>query len=386
MNIGIYARPLENDHRYRGIGVYTERIIKALVSEFPDDKYFIIAGEPDKILAGLFPALPDNIIPVRMSIKPWEDRKYFWIYEYLRFASFSLSAQLAGGVRLDMIHFPDSIVRPYFGAAWAVTVHDLIPLVFAGLHPLGRNRRLFYFTQRFLLKAGCRLITDSKCSAGDIEKLYGVGGAAVAPLGFDFKEAEAALCRGLGAVYSLPEKYILGLYAADWRKNSAALVRIYSIYRRLASNPRPLIISGRYSEDESAYREMAREIKLQGLEEHIMFLNYSGREELVNIIKNSEALLFPSMYEGFGLPPLEALALGAPVVAFDNSSIREVVEDGYFLAPDGDYDEFARKTVHITENRLEAVERIRVMERRISEYSWARSARLTRKAFGPPDR
>jgi glycosyltransferase involved in cell wall biosynthesis len=250
-----------------------------------------------------------------------------------------------GKAAFEQWHFPraaaDANVAlvPYWGpplvcrAPVVVTVHDLIPLVVAGYRRALRVRLYSRLAVAATRRADA-VIADSERTARDIRARLGVDGRRVhvVPLGVaPFRVAGAAGASGTQAGLvsetgeRVPERYGLYLGGFDARKNVAMLVEVWrGVY---ALTGVPLVIAGAA---DAALRALA------GPGPEIRFVGEVSEATKARLYGSASVFAYPSLYEGFGLPPLEAMSAGVPVVASDASSLPEVVGDaGIVLPPSG---------------------------------------------------
>lgn len=194
-----------------------------------------------------------------------------------------------------------------------ITVHDTLALHFPAQHRL--QHAYFRLVLPMLAKSSACVVTVSKNSRRDISHLLGVPEEKVHAFypGFD-RKAFAPEGRG-----SPESPYFLAVGASFPHKNLEKLLEAYALISTRV--PERLIIVG----GENRYMLRLRRLSQRlGLRERIVFPGYAGQSELARLYRNATALVFPSLYEGFGLPPLEAMASGCPVVVSNSSSLPEV--------------------------------------------------------------
>ena len=224
---------------------------------------------------------------------------------------------------------------PYFAApVWpatptVVTVHDLIPMVL----PAYRGSALVRAYTR-MVAAGARradaIIADSEWSKRDIIAHLKVNPQRVhvIPLaaGLQFQPATPEEIAGVRTRHNLPHQYVLYLGGFDRRKNVPALLQAFA---RLQAGPDlGLVIAGRLPARDTAFTPDPRRIAARlGIEKSVVFPGWIDERDKPALYSGAELFVFPSTYEGFGLPVLEALACGAPVVTSITSSLPEVAGD-----------------------------------------------------------
>lgn len=229
----------------------------------------------------------------------------------------------------DVVHYPASIGPLDGGPNVVVTVHDCIFL----RHPEWfRWERAAYYRW-----AGCRsarraarLIADSEATAQDIETLMGIarGRIDVIPLGVDSAFAPAApqAVAATRVRYGLPERYFLYVGTLEPRKNVARLVRAWDSVA--AGLPEDLVIAGREGWKTAEIHAAIQSAKHR---DRIFLPGFIAQEDLPAVLSGARAFVWPSLYEGFGLPVLEAMACGVPVLTSNTSSLLEVAGDAALL-------------------------------------------------------
>jgi glycosyltransferase involved in cell wall biosynthesis len=246
-----------------------------------------------------------------------------------------------------------------------VTLHDLIPWTWGG--PVMRGERLrFWIGRRLLRRADC-VIAVSNATADDAVRLRTASRQRIrivpeaAGAAFTPRPGAAARVRHR---WGMDKQYLLFVGALDARKDPTGLMRAWTVARQ--THPElQLVIAG---EPGKQAPRMPGAFQLGRVDE----------DGLAELYSAAACLPFPSRYEGFGLPCLEAMACGCPVAAFRNSSLPEVVDEAGILVPDGDADALGRA----------AAQMIRDPEpwrqaglRRARQFSWAKTARETISAY-----
>ena len=269
-----------------------------------------------------------------------------------------------------------------------ITVHDLIAQRLKHLYC--RKSKLRFNLMRWLetrcLYTAARLMADSEQTKRDIVEMYGVdpGRIRVVPLAADpglapvEDPAELARVRaayGLGA----GEPYFLYVGGIDQRKDLPTLLKSLAALKQRGL-AHTLALAGRIEGDEQFPLLMARAEEL-GLGPAVRLLGYVPDSDLPALFAGAAAFVFPSLYEGFGLPPLEAMACGAPVVAVDASSVPEVVGSAGLLVAPGDAAGLAQAMEAVlTLPELAAKLRADGLER-AAGFNWRRTAEMTLEVY-----
>ena len=335
-----------------------------------------------------------------------------------------------GKVQFEQILFPQACARlgadvahvPYWApplvhsTPTVVTIHDLIPLLLPEYRG-GPLVRLYTALVSAGAHSAAQILTDSRASRRDILAHLGLPPEHVkviylaaseryaqatppsteekcrdAPLGLRATRLRATRLRAtrlpngedaVRARYRLPERYMLYLGGFDVRKNVATAIGTYRWAGPAIGEECPLVIAGRLPERDTPFtpdpRRLARE---QGVDERFMrFTGFVEEAHKPALYRGAVAFIFPSLYEGFGLPPLEALACGTPVVGSATSSIPEVVGDAGVLLPPDDAEGMARALIQLATDADFHAELSHRALVQASHFSWKRAARETWAAY-----
>ncbi len=218
-----------------------------------------------------------------------------------------------------------------------VTVHDLIPFLFPeyAYSPLVK---LYNFLVKAAIPKACLILADSAHTRKDVIGFFKVSPEKVRVvypgIGEEFKPVkDEARLRAVRERYGLSGRFFLYLGGFDRRKNIGLLLDAYQILRNKLGNQAPvLVIAGKAPTRESpALLNPLKMVRERGLEDGVKFTGWVADEDKPSLYSMAEAFLFPSLYEGFGFPPLEAMACGCPVLASRSSSLPEVLGEAALL-------------------------------------------------------
>ncbi len=311
-----------------GIGRYTRELIRAAVGRDRGLRYTLFyaarglpAGSPYLAeLRALCAANPN----VRARPIPLSPRLLTVLWQRLRLP---LRAELLAGP-MDVLHAPDFVLPPT-RARTLLTVHDLTFLVRPECAEAGLRRYLSAAVPRALARADMVLV-DSRATADDLARLLGVGGPRVRLVypGVDprFRPLPAAEAEPARAALGLPADFLLFVGTLEPRKNLPRLLEGFA----MAGLPPELalVVVGRRG---WLYEEIFATVERLGLGSRVRFLDFVDDAHLPALYNLARAFIYPSLYEGFGLPALEALACGTPVVTAAVSSLPEVVGEAAVL-------------------------------------------------------
>ena len=281
--------------------------------------------------------------------------------------------------QLDLYHGPNFKMRTTGRLGGVVTIHDL----WLDRHPeysakLFGQRASFRRTRR-VAKSARRVITVSRHSAQDIELLYGIPleRIAVIPNGVsaEFRPvSDPASVAEWRARFAVPtERYLLFVGGADPRKNHQTLLRAYARLAHALSSY-SLVLVG---DPVHRFGDMRQTARTFGIESRVVCTGRLAVTDMVGLYSNAALFVFPSLYEGFGLPVLEAMACGTPVITSSTTSLPEVAGDAALLVKPDDVEGLAATILRVLEtpdlrHRLQA----RGFER-VKAFTWERTARQT---------
>ena len=360
MKIAIDARKW----RDYGIGTYVRNVVRHLAQIDRETTYLLFCNPADE---SALRDLAENFVPVVDSSAGYSLREHVSLPLKLR----SLGAEL--------LHSPH-YVRPLFCTIPSVvTIHDCIHLLFPQYLP---NRMAFRYA-RFVMGSAIRnssiVFTVSEASRADIlrfypstdpSKVHVVPNAIDAELLVDPGEAERDRVRER---YQIRGRFVLFAGNVKPHKNLERLIRAFARVRCQEGNEDlRLVLIG---DDVSRYASLRRTADEAGVRQEVRFFGFVPHETLAALYRMATVFAFPSLYEGFGLPPLEAMACGTPVVTSRISSLPEVVGDGALLVDPYNEDDIAQGIARLLDDQDL---RARLVERgleRAASYSWARSVR-----------
>jgi glycosyltransferase involved in cell wall biosynthesis len=360
MKIAIDARKW----RDYGIGTYVRNVVRHLAQIDRETTYLLFCNPADE---SALRDLAENFVPVVDSSAGYSLREHISLPLKLR----SLGAEL--------LHSPH-YVRPLFCTIPSVvTIHDCIHLLFPQYLP---NRMAFRYA-RFVMGSAIRnssiVFTVSEASRADILRFYPstdpakvhvVPNAIDAELLVDPGEAERERVRER---YQIRGRFVLFAGNVKPHKNLERLIRAFARVRCQEGNEDlRLVVIG---DDVSRYASLRRTADEAGVRQEVRFFGFVPHETLAALYRMATVFAFPSLYEGFGLPPLEAMACGTPVVTSRISSLPEVVGDGALLVDPYNEDDIAQGIARVLDDEDL---RARLVERgleRAASYSWARSVR-----------
>ena len=361
-----------------GSGQYTRRLVERLAATAPDLEIVLIV--PQSLISNLQPPTPNvqfRLTANRRRIPAALDKVWFEQVTFPR-----ACARLGA----DVAHVPYWAPPLRSSVPTIVTIHDLIPLLLREYRG-GPLVRLYTALVSTTAQNAALVLTDSEASRRDIVAHLELPAEHVRVVYLAADERYTPTPEPFplpgGSRRGVPERYVLYLGGFDVRKNVAAVLGTYRWAGPVIGEECPLVIAGRLPERDTPFapdpRRLAQE---QGVDEkYVRFVGFVDEEHKPALYRGAVAFIFPSRYEGFGLPPLEALACGTPVVGSDVSSIPEVVGDAGVLLPPDDVEGMAGALIQLATDEDFRAELSRRALAQAARFSWERTARETLAAY-----
>jgi glycosyltransferase involved in cell wall biosynthesis len=353
MKIAIDISPLETGHKVRGVGFYLKHLKNALISYHPEHRYYYFTQKSE--------------IPADA----------------------------------DIVHYP--YFEPFFITLpvfkkhkTIVTVHDLTPLVFPKHFPVGIRGNISWQIQKFNLKKSDAIITDSFSSQKDISKYAGIPATKIHTVylaaGEEFRQtARFAARRANGPLrseasnrqteiikkYNLPEKFVLYVGDVTWNKNLPRLIRAMKQINI------PLVMVGKsivqkdFDKTNVWNQDLVEVQKLTDGDSRFIKLGFIPTEDLVVIYNSAAVFIMPSIYEGFGLPIIEAMQSGCPVIAAEGGSLPEIAEDAAYYMDNYDTESIAKGIEKVISSKKLQEELSKKGLEQAKKFSWKKTAEKT---------
>jgi glycosyltransferase involved in cell wall biosynthesis len=263
------------------------------------------------------------------------------------------------------------------GLPTVVTVHDLTLVTHPEWHEAAKVR-YFGWALRRAVAAADRVLCVSATTARDLTEHLGVAAERVdvTPLGTDLVPASDEEVALLRARAGLDGPYLLGLGTLEPRKDLPTLVRAFAALA--AELPHTLVLAGLAGWGSD---ELAGAVAASGAAERIRLTGYVPERDKAALLSGADLLVYPSRYEGFGLPVLEAMACGTPVVTTTGGSLPEVAGDAALLVPPGDPEQLAAAVLKLLGDQAAWADQARRGRARAASFTWERCADLTAAAY-----
>jgi glycosyltransferase involved in cell wall biosynthesis len=281
-------------------------------------------------------------------------------------------------VSADIFHCPRNHGIGYFtSCASILTIHDLIPRLFkeywVGKSWLGRC--MYNLGLKISVSKARHIIVDSHSTKKDVMKVFRIPEPRVSVI-YPSLDESLSLPRG-GDARSLlkrlnvPQAYLLHIAGNGFHKNTVRLLRVYALLKRRRTDIPPLVIAGNAGRDQRG----------RGENSGVVFTGPVTDEEMAALYALAKVFVYPSLYEGFGLPVLEAFSAGAPVITSRGSSLPEVGGEAvFYVDPDND-DDLALSIERLIDAPSLRAELVKKARERLPLFSWDRAARQTLEVY-----
>ncbi|MBE2221194.1 MAG: glycosyltransferase family 4 protein [Anaerolineae bacterium] len=352
-----------------GIGRYTRELVQAILAQDSDNEYVLFSAPPPsgKSLSQIFPTKPQ----ITYKIAPVSEQ---WLYRIWYRARLPVSIQRLTG-KLDLFHSPDFVLPPTGGAVpTLLTVHDLSFVHYPEVYP---EVLVNYLNKVVPWSVGraTHILADSAATKQDLMAIWQVPDEKITVLYSGVSESFVKV-EDEGRITAVRHKYNLGqapyllsVGTVQPRKNYQMLIQAFA---PLANKfPHNLYIAGGKG---WLYDDMMAEIERQGLIDRVRFIGFVDDEDLPTLYSAADLYLFPSLYEGFGLPMLEAMACGVPVIASDVSSLPEVGEGTAVLLPPHALSEWTQTMQAVLSSPQQQEQMISAGYQNVQRFSWKNSS------------
>ena len=368
MRIGIDATALPPQPV--GAGNYIIQLIRALAADDIDRQLVIFAQEKGPELINL-PS--DSSIEWRIVQDSSPGSRLIWEQTVL--------PSLASKTKIDLLHSLHYTKPLRLICASVVTFHDMTYYLYPQLHTWTR-RMIFPTAMRLSSKQADAIIAVSESTRKDVIRLLQIDPEKIytTHLGVDptFRVISDIESRERAATdYRLPEKFILYLGTIEPRKNLPVLIRAYKQLVESGTEHK-LFLVGKYG---WMYKEVLNLVNELDIEDMVYFTGYVPQEDLPLVYNLASLFVYPTIYEGFGLPALEAMACGVPVITSKIASLPEIVGDAGILIPVDDADALYSAMKRILQDQVLREKLIQDGLVRSKSFSWKRTAQLTHQVY-----
>lgn len=369
MQIGINLLPIRRD--LTGVGVYAYNIIPEL-GKIDDENQYILFSNKENF--DIFKIEKKNF---RTVVLPFNAEnvivRIFWEQFILPF--------LLKKNRVDILFSPSTVMPIFSTCKNVICIHDLIPF-----HIYDKFTKVRSFYVRLMIKLSARradkIFTVSKNSKKEIEQICSIESSKIAitynGVNKSIFETNITEWKSFRKQKEIPDKYLLYVGTLEPGKNLVKLIRAFKLVKKNYGIDHKLIIAGKKG---WKYFEIFREANLLNVNDFIIFTDYVPKNILGELYRNAELFIFPSLYEGFGLPVLEAMAFGVPVIVSDVSALPEVVGKAGELCDPFNEKDIAEKIIKILMDQQLRNKMIAAGKKQASQFDWKNASLIALKTF-----
>jgi len=361
MKVGIISERLNRP--MTGVGTYTYNLIKEISKICPIDCIYLIDYTNHKELNLL------NKIIIGSFVARFPKKSYIWHL----YSQFKLRKN---NYDLDIIHSPENstLVTKLIFPKKIITVHDIRQRVFPEFNI---ETLLSYLFLQSSLKSADKIIAVSNSTKNDLINYFHVPANKIQVIyeaaDQKFRQLNHDEINFVKQKYGLNFPFILYVGNLSKHKNIPNLIKaLYNI--KQMDCPHKLVIAGK---KKWKYEEIFDVIDKLGLHDEVIFTGYVPEEDLPGLYNAATLFVYPSLYEGFGLPPLEAMACGCPVITSNTSSLPEVVGDAGIMVDPHDVDELSNVMMKVLSDNILRKELITKGLNRSKMFSWEKCAKET---------
>ena len=376
MKVAIEIQPMLDKHM-TGVGWYTDNLVKHIKDFTKEgDDYYLLGmdyyGRSDRLTN----YTSSNVELKVNGIMHYGIYRRLWrILPFLDYGKFFR-------VKADIFHFVNFVVPPRVKGRIINTVYDMVYKTFPETMEKGNYKKLDRSLKDSCARADA-IVTISENSREEIINYLGVPKDKIHIItpGVDltvYRPMELCEWRSVTEKYGLPDKFLLYLGTIEPRKNINTIIRAFHQFTGLDREGYKLVVAGKKG---WMFDEVFNLVKKLGIEDKVIFPGYIPEEDKPYIYAGATAFVFPSLYEGFGMPPLEAMACGVPVITSNSSSLPEVVGDAGIQVDSMDIDSISIAMHELTSKpELRKILAAKSIQR-VQSFSWEDSVKKLIKLY-----
>lgn len=354
-----------------GVSSYTENLVESLLKIDHKNQYILFGSSARHYKKLLdfknklknYTNVQFKFLPIPISV----------LETYWNRTSFTPIEKFIGDV--DIFHSSDWIQPPVRskGTKLVTTVHDMIPYIF----PTSAHAKIIAVQRRRLEKVKNKvdaIITNSKTTKDDLVKFLQIPQEKVFPIYLaasdEFKPQDDERVNATLAKYKIKKPYILCVATQEPRKNIQKIIDVFKSFEETRPNVK-LVLAGKYGWGKEFVPEP-----------NVIWTKFIPKEDLIALYCGCRAFVYPSLYEGFGLPIIEAMACGAPVICSNNSSMLEVAKEAAILVDPRNEKQIEHAIELVLDLNLENYQQlVRASLDRARSFSWTKTAHETLKVY-----
>jgi glycosyltransferase involved in cell wall biosynthesis len=368
MRIALDGLPLTET--LTGVGHYTLELVTHLANSFEDDEFIVVSPRPFLRSIDKKTNRCRNLRFIRSTVNPIT--RYWWSIGLPRYIRKN---------EIDLFHGTNFEVPLGVACPRVLTIHDLSHL----LHPETFETRIVRRSRRrlpLMARAATMIVTPTEAVRGEVHEYLGIPLARLAAVpeasraGVAFVEEEKSW--PIRQRFGIADNFLLYVGTIEPRKNLLTLVRAFEQVRSRRPSSLQLVLAGRKG---WMVDDLFRYLKQSSGAGDVIFTGYVTDNELSALYSSCSLFVYPSLYEGFGLPPLEAMVCGAPVIASRIPSLSEVVGSAARLVTPNSVEELTAAIVELLDDVQQRQELSVAGKRRVAQFSWANTAREVHKVY-----
>lgn len=284
-------------------------------------------------------------------------------------------------LRIDLYHEPAFLPFRFDGPI-VITIHDLSPLRYPETHPAERVANF----RRYLpdaIERAARIIVDSAFVGREVIEIFGVNPERVKPtllgVSADYRPRGSEETAAVMAKYGLERgRYVFAVGTLEPRKNLVQAIEAHGLLPEALRRRAPLVVAGAKGWVAAALEERIAAAERSG---DVRWLGYVPSAELPLLYAAARVLVYPSIYEGFGFPPLEAMASGVPVITSNQASLPEVAGSAAIMVEPRDGEALRREMQRLLEDDGEVKRRVALGHAQAAKFTWQRCAEQTMAVY-----
>ncbi len=361
MRIGIDARFISNGS---GLGRYAYKLLEFLLKLDTENEYIVLVYKGEEKYVD-YPYGKYRVVGVDFQHYSLAEQWGYW--------------KFLNSLKCDLVHFTNFNHPILYRGKFVVTIHDLTLLFYPGRV---RRKWVSELGYKLVMKSAvgnsAKVIAISEFTKRDILKYFG-GHKSKIEVIYEAANEKYEQVKNVGRIERVKKKYKIRkpyfLYVGQWRvhKNLVRLIESFSLVKE-AGHDTQLVLVGK---EDPRYPEVREAIAKSKYRDDIVITGFAAEEDLSSIYSGAISFVFPSLYEGIGLPPLEAMQCGVPVISSDASCMPEILEDAVLYFDPRDLHEISQAMIKVYSDQKVRQGLIARGFRQVEKYSWEKMAQET---------
>lgn len=354
MKIAINTRFLLSG-KLEGIGIYTQEIVKRIVQQMPEHDFYFLFDRPfsDEFI------FAKNVTPIVVAPQARHPFLWYWWFE-------KSIPKILKEYKIDLFFSPDAYCSLQTDVPQILTIHDLGFEHFPSHVPFLVRKYYQFFTPKYCEKAA-KILAVSEFTKRDIIERYGI----------DEKKIEVVYNGFDQETHNINQKsrqklpYFIFIGAVHPRKNVLNLLKAFELFKQKNNHTTQLILVGRKAWMNNELEHFLQNMKYKN---DVIWIENCNRNELIQLLQNAVALVYPSLFEGFGIPIIEAMSIGVPVITSTVSALPEIAGNAALLVNPESINEIEIAMKNIVEDELLRLDLVEKGKENALRFSWQTSA------------